>query len=149
MAIAGVLLQLVDGIYKPVAFASRKLSPTEQRYSATERELLAIVYCYMQFYSHVYGRKIKIYTDHQPLVTYKVWSMSLFIYLPGDQNFLPNFLSRAVEPESDEAKANMIELRSSIDWKVELAKDAEVAQVVRLVSENAPEVSWAVNQFCY
>ena len=69
------------------------------------------------------------------------------ICLPGDQTFLPNFLSRAVEPENVEAKANMIELRSSIDWKVEQAKDAEVAQVVglvRLVSENAPEVSWAV-----
>ena len=52
-AIGGVLLQKIDNFFKPIAFASRKLSDTEKRYSATERELLAIIYCYDQFYSHV------------------------------------------------------------------------------------------------
>jgi hypothetical protein len=49
-AIAAILLQSVDTLFKPIAFASRKLSETKKNYSATERELLAIVYAYDQFY---------------------------------------------------------------------------------------------------
>ena len=62
-------MQKPTELYKPIAFASRKLSDTETRYSATERELLAIVDAYDQFYSHVYGRFITFYTDHEPLAT--------------------------------------------------------------------------------
>ncbi len=54
---------------RPIAFCSRKLSETEQKYSASERELLAIVYAYEQFLSHVYGREIIIHTDHKLLVS--------------------------------------------------------------------------------
>ncbi len=36
-AIGGVLLQKTENLFKPIAFASRKLSDTERRYSATER----------------------------------------------------------------------------------------------------------------
>ena len=68
-AIGAVLLQMFNNLYKPIAFASRKLTETEKRYSATERELLGIIYAYDQFYSHIYGRKILFYTDHEPLVT--------------------------------------------------------------------------------
>ncbi len=68
-AIGSVLLQFVNKLYKPIAFASRKLSDTEKRYSALFSEFLSIVYAYDQFYSHVFGRKIKIFTDHEPLVT--------------------------------------------------------------------------------
>ena len=68
--IAAVLLQPHE-IYKPVAFCSRKLSATEQRYTTTERELLAIVYAISQFRMHVEGRSITVYTDHAPLVTMK------------------------------------------------------------------------------
>ncbi len=34
-----------------------------------QRQKLALIYCYDQFNSHVYGRKIEYYTDHEPLVT--------------------------------------------------------------------------------
>lgn len=34
--ISGVLLQEIDGLFRPVAFASRKLSFTESRYTTTE-----------------------------------------------------------------------------------------------------------------
>ena len=146
-------------MHKPVAFASRKLSPTEQRYSASERELLAIVYCYDQFYSHVYGRKIKFYTDHEPLVTmcklknpmgrlgrlfHRLQDVDYeLIYLPGEQNFLPDFLSRVVDSDGAEAKVNIVELQSSIDWKTEQSKDAQLVQVISLVRNNAPESSWS------
>ena len=68
-AFAGVLLQDSDGILAPISFASRKLTATEQRYSASEREMLAIIYSYNAFYSYIFDRPITILTDHQPLVT--------------------------------------------------------------------------------
>ena len=43
-AIGAVLQQHLDGQWCPLSFFSRKLSPTEQRYSTFDRELLA-VYC--------------------------------------------------------------------------------------------------------
>jgi hypothetical protein len=70
-AIAAVLVQYIDNLHKPVGFNSRKLSSTEANYSASERELLAIVYSLEQFLAYVYGRKTVIYTDHKPLVTAK------------------------------------------------------------------------------
>ena len=69
VAISGVLLQSSENLIRPIAFASRKLSKTECNYTVSEKELLAIVYSYEQFLSYVYGRKIKIFTDHEPLVT--------------------------------------------------------------------------------
>ena len=40
-AVGGVLVQ--DG--HPVAFESHKLNPAEQRYSAHEKEMVAVVHC--------------------------------------------------------------------------------------------------------
>jgi hypothetical protein len=72
-SIGGVCLQphWVNGrmVLKPVMFFGRKLSATEQRYSTTEREMLALVYGYQACYHFVYGRKIIFGTDHKPLVT--------------------------------------------------------------------------------
>ena len=51
-----------------VAYASRSLTATEQRYSQTEREALAIVWSCEYFHLYVYGKPITIFTDHKPLV---------------------------------------------------------------------------------
>ena len=131
-ALASVLLQTIENQLRSVAFASRKLTDTEVRYSATERELLAIVYAYNQFYSHVYGRKITFFTDHQPLVTmnklksphgrlgrlfFKLTGVDYDIkYIEGNKNFLPDFLSRTKNHESVEIKSYLTEVASSIDW---------------------------------
>ena len=42
VAIGAVLQQFVNGQWKPISYFSRKLSPTERRYSTFDRELLAI-----------------------------------------------------------------------------------------------------------
>jgi hypothetical protein len=49
MQLVQLLLQLVNKLYKPIAFASRNLSDTKKRYSASEREFLSIVYAYDHF----------------------------------------------------------------------------------------------------
>lgn len=66
-ALGAVLSQKQNGVERPIAFASRTLNSTEQRYSATERELLAIVWGIRNFKCYVYGRKFTVYTDHKPL----------------------------------------------------------------------------------
>jgi hypothetical protein len=51
----------------PIAFFSRKLSKTQQKYSITEIELLAIVETLKEFKGMLWGQDIKVYTDHKNL----------------------------------------------------------------------------------
>lgn len=67
-AVGAVLQQVVDGYPQPLSFFSRKLSPTEQRYSAFGRELLAVYLAVRHFRHFVEGRDFVIMTDHKPLV---------------------------------------------------------------------------------
>ena len=67
-AIGGVLFQRDEkDEERPIAFASRVLSKTEQRYSTTEREMLAVYYCIRYWRPYVWGTAFKVYTDHSPL----------------------------------------------------------------------------------
>jgi hypothetical protein len=52
---------------RPIAFFSRKLSKTQQKYSVTEIELLAIVETLKKFKGMLWGQDIKVYTDHKNL----------------------------------------------------------------------------------
>ena len=65
----GAVLTQIDnqGIERPVAFYSRKLNPTERRYSATDREALAVVLSCRNFHHFLWGTEFQVYTDHQPL----------------------------------------------------------------------------------
>jgi hypothetical protein len=48
---------------RPIAFFSRKLFKTHQKYSVTEIELLAIVETLKEFKGMLWGQDIKVYTD--------------------------------------------------------------------------------------
>ena len=52
---------------KPIEFASKSLSKTEQNYANIEREMLAIVFGCERFHLYVYGTKFTVMTDHKPL----------------------------------------------------------------------------------
>ena len=52
---------------KPIAFASKALTPAETRYANIERELLAVVYGCEKFHSYLYGRSFVVKIDHRPL----------------------------------------------------------------------------------
>jgi len=58
-----------DGYELPIAFASKVLSPTEQRYSQIEREALAIVFGTTKFFKYLCGRTFHVITDHKPLLS--------------------------------------------------------------------------------
>ena len=64
VALGGVLSQND----KPIAYVSRTLNEHELNYSTIEKECLGIVWCLKQFRPYVYGRKIKLFTDHKPLI---------------------------------------------------------------------------------
>ncbi len=52
---------------RPIAFFSRKLFKTQQKYSVTKIELLAIVETLKEFKGMLWGKDIKLYTDHKNL----------------------------------------------------------------------------------
>jgi hypothetical protein len=52
---------------RPIAFFSRKLSKTQEKYSVTEIELLAIVETLKEFKGMMWGQDIKVFTDHKNL----------------------------------------------------------------------------------
>ena len=71
VGISAILTQSIQNQHpQTVQYASRALTPTEQRYSQTEREALAVTWSCEHFHIYLYGSPLfTIYTDHKPLVT--------------------------------------------------------------------------------
>ncbi|GFR68038.1 retrovirus-related Pol polyprotein from transposon 297 [Elysia marginata] len=65
--LGAALMQESDGMLFPVAYASKKLTDREQKYSVIEREAIAIVWGVKKFSLHLYGTKFTLQTDHGPL----------------------------------------------------------------------------------
>ena len=65
--LGAVLSQCDNGIERPVAYASRRLTKAERRYSATRREMLALVWAAQHFQSYLLGRPFRARTDHHAL----------------------------------------------------------------------------------
>ena len=65
--LGAVLSHISDDIEKPIAFASRTLSPSEQNYSMIEKEALAIIFAVKKFHQYLFGRRFTLQTDHKPL----------------------------------------------------------------------------------
>jgi RNase H-like domain found in reverse transcriptase len=54
--------------WRPLVFFLQKLSPTQARYSAFDRELLAVYDSIVHFRHLLEGRRFIVFTDHLPLV---------------------------------------------------------------------------------
>ncbi|GMF15633.1 unnamed protein product [Phytophthora fragariaefolia] len=64
IAVGGVLSQVHASGEHPVAFLSRKLSDTERRWPAHEKELYAIKFCLEKWRPYLLGAKFTVYTDN-------------------------------------------------------------------------------------
>ena len=67
LAVGGVLEQLVNNEWQPLAFFSRQLQPPQRRYSTFDRELLAMYLAVRHFRFFLEGRHFTIFTDHTNL----------------------------------------------------------------------------------
>ena len=67
--LGGVLLQKDGKDWRPVFYASRSLTETEQRYAQVEKEALAVTWCCEKFSEFLIGLDMfTIETDHKPLL---------------------------------------------------------------------------------
>ena len=147
IGIGAALLQ--DG--RPIAFASKALTETEQRYANIERELLAVVFGCERFHTYVYGKPFVVETDHKPLEMIHKKSLAStpprlqrmllrlqhydisIKYRPGKEMVLADSLSR-LSPIPDKE----IHLEQSI-YAVQFTHDK--LQQLKLESEADPEVT--------
>ena len=66
-AMGAVLQQRKQDSWQPQAFFSKKMSTAQQKYSAYDRELLAIYEAVKHFRHMLEARHFMIFTDHKPL----------------------------------------------------------------------------------
>lgn len=68
VGLGAVLVQRHNHVERPVAFASRGLTPAEGNYGTTELECLAIIFAVEKFRCFVEGTQFTVITDHGALV---------------------------------------------------------------------------------
>ena len=117
VGIGAVLLQRDEkGDTHPIAYASRKLTPPEQRFSTREQEALAILFAVDKFNVFILGRKFTVVTDHKSLSWLMTapalkgrllnWAFKLrsydftIVYRRGADNHMADMLSRLVNQVS-------------------------------------------------
>jgi len=108
--VGAVLQQSHEGQLCPVMYLSRKLTPAERKYSAIERECLALVWAIKRLHPYLYGREFVVMSDHHPLAFLNSakysncrvmrWALDLQVYrfrvqvVKGCDNHTADFLSR-------------------------------------------------------
>ena len=67
-AVGATLGQLDEAaVEQPLAFASQKLSGPQTAWATVEREAYAVIWALNRFRDIVYGTKVTVYCDHNPL----------------------------------------------------------------------------------
>ena len=151
-AVGAVLSQRQDdSSERPIAFWSHKLNKAEFNYSATEKELLAIVLACEHWAGYLEGSQcpILVRTDHQPLtwlnsrpvVTARLarWVVRLtgydfkIDYVKGKENVVADALSRRSDVE-EIARKEIVEMRSDgqgarVQLSITRANELEVMAV--------------------
>lgn len=129
--VGAVLNHRINGVEKPVMFASGTLSKAERNYSQLEREALAIVFGLKKFHKYIFGRSFILVSDHQPLK---------FIFNP-DRSISVMSASRII-------RWNLI--LSAYDYKIEYRKGTQLHEadmLSRLPLQDPTEVDSSINSF--
>ncbi|XP_033756234.1 uncharacterized protein K02A2.6-like [Pecten maximus] len=105
---------------QPIAYASRALTETQQRYAQIEKETLTIVFGCTKYHQFIFGREVTIEWDHKPLqaifrkplnrapprlqrllLTLQKYTLNV-VYKPGKTMYLADALSRSYLKETRE-----------------------------------------------
>ena len=132
---------------KVIAYASRALTDTEQRYAQIGKEMLSIVYSCTKFHSYIFGKSVTVYNDHKPLeqlfakpllaAPMRIQKMMLRLqwydfnlkYRKGKEMHVSDALSRA--------------------FPIANGKDCDIAEMIQLISvspEKYAEIKQATNE---
>jgi hypothetical protein len=132
IAVAAILSQVQNGVERPICYASRQMSSTEQNYSATDAEMCAVLWAVKHFRCYLYAKKFILRTDHAALKymhnfsdnnsRLMRWSLRLSEFdfnvehRPGSRTAHVDALSRAVNsviPELEVSREEVIQEQSS------------------------------------
>ena len=141
--VGGALQQRIDGARQPLSFFSRKLTPTQHRYSTFGRELLAIYLSVKHFRPFLEGRVFSVATDHRALQSALPCSSDRYTprevrhlqfisefttdirYVPGVSNDAADALSRAtISSVTDDPTVTLADIAAA------QADDAELRQLL-------------------
>lgn len=166
--LGAALFQRHGESWKPVAYASRAISETEQRYAEIEKEALAFCWACGKFYYYLTGENFAIRTDHKQLVSLIgrrsclscYWESSDFSYgwrvsfITGNKLIMIDALSRAplisrssVEPENVKPEPSSVlevvvdQLPISANW-LRILQEATSSDEVRSTLVVYSMTSW-------
>ncbi len=114
-AYGGHIFQLKNGAELSLGYHSKTYTEAQKKYSAGEKELLAIVSCTEHFHYFLFGRHFQVFSDHMPLTflltktnpskRLQRWLERLssysftILYKPGKENLVADALSRVYDDE--------------------------------------------------
>ncbi|KAI8517626.1 hypothetical protein Bbelb_036430 [Branchiostoma belcheri] len=150
---------------RPIAFASKALTPAESRYANIEREMLAVVYGCEKFKTYLYGRRFTIESDHKPLeqidrknltkAPARLQRLLLRIqeydyhlkYKPGNEMLVADALSRLSSSEKEEMAGLKVQIHHLVNVTTtkleqiqeETSKDEELQTLAQTITRGWPE----------
>jgi len=152
---------------RPIAYASRAMTTTEQRYAQIEKEALSIVFALERFHHYTFGRHTTVENDHKPLETIVKKPLhraprrlqnllirmlnydTTLVWKPGHQVPIADMLSRSF-PQCDSAEktdetetVNMVEYLTMGDSRLakikeHTANDESLLQLKTVIQEGWP-----------
>ncbi|OWZ07401.1 Pol Polyprotein, partial [Phytophthora megakarya] len=121
---------------KSLAFLSRKCTTTQEQYTMTKKELVRVVEMLREFCSILWGRKLKIFTDHKNSVQSTFnnpqmlrWRLEIeeygpeLVYIKGHENIVADAISRLpLHARRCDSSQNSIRFRSVKSRKRSIAQ---------------------------
>ena len=158
-ALGSVLTQLVEGVYRPIEFFSRKFGQSELNYSVYDKELLAIVESFKNWRHFLIHstEEVQVFCDHNNLKFFRTtqllkprharWAEFLsefsfkISHIPGKDNSVADALSRSFNLQANDS--NEIQLIPDSKWDTANIDNLTVSTMLLLlptqVSHDWPE----------